>query len=120
ADVGASLPTLEEIENSRPPSFAVQAQALLEVRPPIASFVFGVPPEPLLSELRRLGITTIGTATNVVEGEALDAAGMDLIVASGSEAGGHRSSFLRPSAESLSTSTLVRQLSGRVAAPIVA
>src|SRR4249920_1551386 len=36
ADVGVRLPTLEDIEKSRPPSFAEQSRALLEVRPPIA------------------------------------------------------------------------------------
>jgi len=120
ADVGASLPTFEEIERSRPPSFVEQSRALLQVRPPVASFVFGIPPAPFLRELKDAGITTIGTATNAAEGEALDAAGLDLIVASGMEAGGHRSSFLKSPAESLSTSALVRQLSGRVAAPVIA
>jgi nitronate monooxygenase len=117
---GESVPTWEDVEKNPPPSFDAQVEALLEARPPVASFVFGIPPAPLVRELRRLDITTIGTATNVVEGEALDAAELDVIVASGSEAGGHRSSFLRSPAESLTTSALVRQLAGRLKAPVVA
>ena len=120
ADVGEPVPSWEDVAKNPLPSFDAQAQALLEVRPPVASFVFGVPPAALLRELRRLGIATIGTATNVVEGEALDASKMDLIVASGVEAGGHRASFLRSAEESLTTSVLVRQLSGRVSAPVIA
>jgi nitronate monooxygenase len=55
-----------------------------------------------------------------VEAEALDAAGVDVIVASGSEAGGHRCSFLRPALESLAVSALVPQIVDRVRSPVVA
>ena len=55
-----------------------------------------------------------------MEAEALAAAGVDVIVASGTEAGGHRASFLRPSAESLGVSALVPQIVDRVRTPVVA
>ena len=75
----------------------------------------------MLRECRRLGIVTIATATNVVEAEALDAAGVDVIVALGSEAGGHRRSFLHPAAaDSLAVSALVPQIVDRVRARVVA
>jgi nitronate monooxygenase len=120
AEVGALPPVWEELTTDFEPAFDAQAEAMLAVRPPVASFVFGVPPAPLLRELRRRGTATLGTATNVVEGKALDAAGIDIIVASGSDAGGHRAAFLRPAAESLTTSALVQQLAGQVSVPIVA
>jgi nitronate monooxygenase len=62
----------------------------------------------------------MGTATNVAEAVALDAAGVDVIVASGIEAGGHRASFLRPVAEALAVSALVPQVVDRVRVPVVA
>lgn len=120
ADLGAPLPTWEEIDVPPMPSFDVMAEALLQVGPPVASFIYGVPSGSLLLELRRRGIVSMGTATNVMEGEALDAANVDVIIASGSDAGGHRSSFLRSAAESLTTSALVQQLAARTNAPVVA
>lgn len=43
--------------------------------------------------LKEANIKLIGTATSVDEAIATEKAGMDAIVAQGSEAGGHRGSF---------------------------
>jgi nitronate monooxygenase len=103
------------------PAFSDQVDALLEARPPVFSFVFGIPSPMVLAECRRRGITTIGTATSIAEAEALDAAGVDLIVATGAEAGGHRPSFLARAEDSLvGTFTLVQLVSRRVRAPVIA
>jgi nitronate monooxygenase len=50
-----------------------------------------------------LPCVTIGGAATVDEAVALEAAGVDMVVASGFEAGGHRTSFLRPSEEVFKT-----------------
>ena len=100
--------------------FNEQVQAILETAPPAFSFVFGIPAPDVLEACRRRGIVTLGTATHVAEAEALEAAGVDVIVASGLEAGGHRASFLRPVDESPSTMALVSQVVQTVRAPIVA
>src|SRR6187551_1533967 len=76
------------------PPFAAQLEALLEARPPVFSFVFGIPPAAALAACRQRGIVTIGAATSVAEAQALESAGVDMIVATGAEAGGHRPSFL--------------------------
>jgi len=55
----------------------------------------------VLEECRAKSIVTIGTATTPEEGAALQEAGVDAIVASGFEAGGHRGSFLRAAEDSL-------------------
>jgi nitronate monooxygenase len=103
------------------PNYEQQVEALLHAAPPVISFVFGVPSADVLAEARARGITTIGTATTVDEAVALDAAGIDLIVASGSDAGGHRGAFLRPVEESLvGTFSLVPQIVDAVAAPVIA
>jgi nitronate monooxygenase len=100
--------------------FLRQLDAVLAARPAVFSFIFGVPPADMLAECRRRGIVTLGTATNVAEADALDAAGVDMIVASGSEAGGHRASFLRTAAESLGVSALVPQIADRTRRPVIA
>ncbi len=103
------------------PRFEDQAAALLEARPPVFSFVMGVPDAAILKDARARGIALVGTATTVEEGEALAAAGVDAIVASGSDAGGHRGSWLRPAEASLvGTLSLVPQLASAVSVPIVA
>ncbi len=101
--------------------FDAQLEAVIEARPPVASFVFGPPPAAAIAEMKRRGIVTIGTATTVDEAVALEAAGMDLIVATGSDAGGHRVSFLRRAEESLvGTFSLVPQVADAVRVPVIA
>ena len=80
---------------------AAQIEALIELRVPAFSFVFGVPDRTVLAECRRRSIVTIGAATTADEATALEAAGVDVVVASGFEAGGHRPSFLRSADSSL-------------------
>jgi nitronate monooxygenase len=66
-------------------------QVVVDERPPIFSFTFGiVDPAPL----HDAGIEVWGTATSADEARALRDAGVDVVVAQGAEAGGHRGSFL--------------------------
>lgn len=102
-------------------SYEAQVEALIEARPPAFSFVFGIPAPTILAECRRRGIVTIGTATSIAEAQALDEAGVDLIVATGMEAGGHRVSFLERAEESLIGSFALTQIvASRVKAPVIA
>ena len=119
-ELGVQPPPFDEVVAGFAGKFGRQVEAVLAARPAVFSFIYGVPPADVLNECRRLGIVTFGTATNVAEAEALDAAGIDVIVASGLEAGGHRSSFLRPVAESLAVSALVPQVADRVRRPVIA
>ena len=94
---------------------------LLDAEVPVFSFIFGIPPREMLDECRRKRIVTIGTATSPDEAAALDEAGVDAIVASGFEAGGHRGSFLRPAEDSLTgTLSLVPQVVDVVDVPVIA
>jgi nitronate monooxygenase len=104
-----------------PTLFEDQARVLLDAKIPVFSFIFGIPPREILDECRAKDIVTIGTATTVDEAAALDEAGVDAIVASGFEAGGHRGSFLRSAEESLTgTFSLVPQVVDAVDVPVIA
>lgn len=108
-----------------PPSFGqkfeTQVAAILRAAPPVFSFVYGVPDAAILQECKRRGIITIGTALTPEEAGVLDEAGVDLIVATGFEAGGHRVAFLRPAEDSLiGTFALIPQTVDRVRAPVIA
>ena len=103
------------------PTFEEQSEAVLRVAPAAFSFVFGVPQTGLLDEARDRGIVTLGTATTPDEAVALDEAGVDVIVASGAEAGGHRGAFLRAAEDSLvGTLPLVAVVAAEAGAPVVA
>lgn len=103
------------------PDFESQAEALMEARPAAFSFVFGIPSEGILEACRRKGIVTLGAATTAEEALALETAGVDMIVASGSDAGGHRPSFLKRAEDSLvGTFSLIPQIVDAVRIPVIA
>ncbi len=121
AEVGLAPPAaLHEIYRSFVDDDAAFA-LLLDRRPAVVSFHFGLPQADRLDALRRAGIYTMATATNLAEAERISAAGVDAIVAQGFEAGGHRGVF-DPDAEDeqLGTLVLVRLLVERIDRPIVA
>lgn len=121
AEAGATAPTtLDEIY----PTFVGDDEALgllLEQRPAVVSFHFGLPPQGHIRALREAGICMLATATSLHEAQRIEQAGLDAIVAQGIEAGGHRGVF-DPEAtdERLSTAVLVRLLVQRTALPVIA
>src|SRR5579863_6474181 len=118
AALGAPRP---EYKPYSPVRFEDQARVLLDANVPAFSFICGVPPTEILGECRAKGVVTIGTATTPDEAAVLRDAGVDAIVASGFEAGGHRGSFLRSPEDSLTgTFSLVPQIVDIVDVPVIA
>jgi len=116
--VGGAKPTYRPYEPIR---FEDQVQVLLDEGIPVFSFICGIPSKQILDEFRRKGTVLIGTATTVDEAIALEQVGVDVIAASGFEAGGHRGSFLHPPEDSLTgTMALVPQVVDAVKLPVVA
>ncbi len=116
--LGAALPDYKPYVSVK---FEDQVRVLIDAKVPVFSFIVGVPPKEILDECRTQGILTIGTATTAAEARVLDQAGVDVIVASGFEAGGHRGSFLLPAEDSLTgTFALTPQVVDAVSAPVVA
>jgi hypothetical protein len=117
-DVGGSKPAYHPYQPIR---FEDQVQVLLDEGISAFSFIYGIPSKQILDGFRRRGIALIGTSTTVDEAIALEQAGVDVIVASGFEAGGHRGSFLQPAEDSLTgTMALVPQAVDAVKLPVVA
>ena len=103
------------------PSYDDQIEAVLAARPAVFSFVFGIPSPSILGRCRALGISTVGAATTVAEAVALEEAGVDMVVATGCEAGGHRVAFLQPpEANLIGTLALVPQVCDAVRNPVIA
>ncbi|WP_283808845.1 nitronate monooxygenase family protein [Tardiphaga sp. P9-11] len=96
-------------------------QMLIEERPAVVSFHFGMPSADALAALRKAGIKTMASATNLREAAALEEAGIDAVVAQGIEAGGHRGVFDTDAIdERLSMSVLVRLLVRQSKLPVIA
>ena len=115
--VGGTLPEYKPYVPSR---FEDQARVLLDAKVPVFSFIAGIPPKEILDECRAQGMVTIGTATTPAEAIALEESGVNIIVASGFEAGGHRGSFLRSAEESLTgVFSLTPQVVDAVSVPVV-
>lgn len=66
---------------------------LVETAPPVVSFHFGVPSAERIAALKRAGCVLLASATSVTEAKLVDDAGIDMAVAQGWEAGGHRGVF---------------------------
>lgn len=102
-------------------SFDEQIQVVLDEHVSVFSFTFGIPSIDILNQFKRQGVIVIGTATTVNEAIQLDAVGVDAIVAQGSEAGGHRGTFLTDATQALiGTMALVPQVVDNVSVPVIA
>jgi nitronate monooxygenase len=93
----------------------------LAERPAVVSFHFGLPAQERIDALRAAGIILLATATNLEEGKAIAAAGIDAVVAEGYEAGGHRGIFDPDKRDDqLGTIALTRLLVKELDIPVIA
>jgi nitronate monooxygenase len=105
-EAGVELPQKPDFKTR----FENQIQVILDLKPKVFSFVFGIPSSNILEEARKRGIVLVGSATTIDEAIALENAGVDAIVASGFESGGHRPSFLESAELSITGSFVLTQL----------
>ena len=88
-----------EAGNAVPPDFNAQCEALLAAGPRAVSSVMGLFPPAFVTKLKNRGIDWFANISTVAEARAAEAAGADVIVAQGMEAGGHRACFDSATAE---------------------
>lgn len=93
---------------------------VLETKPKAVSFHFGIPHAHQISALKNAGIITMVSATNLAEALAIQEAGIDIIIAQGIEAGGHRGIFNEHFDSAIKTADLVKLLVPACNIPIVA
>ena len=104
----------------RLPFDADMASMVEQLRPPVVSFHFGLPEEPLLARVRESGALIIGNATTPAEAQWLEARGVDAIIAQGFEAGGHTGRFNGDPAEGFGLFALVPLICDLVSVPVIA
>lgn len=95
-------------------------EMLLEERPPVVSFHFGLPEQGVIDALKQAGIRLLGCATQLAEAQAIEAAGLDAIIAQGYEAGGHRGVFNPETDLQLGLLALLAQLTKHCSLPLIA
>jgi nitronate monooxygenase len=102
--------------------FSEQAAELMEeFRPAVVSFHFGLPSAALLARVRTTGAIILSSATTVDEARWLEDRGVDMVIAQGVEAGGHRGMFLSQDvATQIGTFALVPQIVQAVKVPVIA
>ena len=109
----------EVVPLSAPSAFGTDAlKALLAAPPPVASFHFGLPDGDAVARLRAAGVLA---TTTVAEARALEAAGVDAVIAQGWEAGGHRGAFaIEPPDAGVGLMALVPAIVDAVSVPVIA
>lgn len=79
--------------------FDAQCEAMIAARPHVISSIMGLYPDHYVKQMKAADIAWFATVTTVAEALAAEAAGADVIVAQGMEAGGHRGTFEGDNAE---------------------
>ncbi len=94
---------------------------MLELRPRVVSFHFGLPSQHIVRSLKEAGIVILSSATTVREATILVDGGVDAVIAQGWEAGGHRGTFASTmDAARVGTMALVPQIVDAVNVPVIA
>lgn len=118
AELGLPPPTVPALAGN---PFSDQLAAALESGASVFSFTFGILPASAIEAIKARGMFLIGTATTVEEAKQLEAAGVDAVVAQGSEAGAHRGTFAADFAAAMvGTMALVPQVADAITAPVIA
>ena len=115
-DPGAPVPS-----SNRAPFDDALCDVVLELKPKVVSFHFGLPAPALLQRIKREGFAVFSSATTVAEARWLAEHGVDAVIAQGFEAGGHRGMFLTDDiAAQVGSLALVPQIVDAVDVPVIA
>ena len=115
------LGDVPEVRATHFPFGEEMADVVLSLGPKLVSFHFGLPDKALVTRMRDAGILVLSSATTVREAKILEDGGVDIIVAQGFEAGGHRGTFVSSFEQAqVGTMALVPQVVDAVSVPVVA
>jgi nitronate monooxygenase len=96
---------------------------IIDERVPVFSVGLGDPGSAVVDRCHRAGIRVVAMVTSVADARTVAASGVDVVVAQGLEAGGHRSHFTKPAAATagdVGTFALVPEVADAVDVPVVA
>jgi nitronate monooxygenase len=103
------------------PFGAEMCDAVIELKPDVVSFHFGLPEKSRVDRIKAAGSMVFSSATTVAEARWLEDHGADAVIAQGVEAGGHRGMFLTADLNSqVGTLALVPQVVDAIRVPVIA
>src|SRR5262245_21542493 len=117
------LPARHERPPALPDLIASQIEMILEERPSVFSVGLGDPGRELVARCHAQGIKVVAMVATVEDARTVSASGVDVVIAQGGEAGGHRSTWVKratPEEASVGTLALVPQVVDAVTVPVVA
>jgi nitronate monooxygenase len=102
--------------------FDAQTDAMIQARPPVISSIMGLFSPAVVKRIKNAGISWFATVTTLAEAKIAAEAGADVLIAQGSEAGGHRGAFDTADAErkQVGLFSLVPSIVDAVDLPVVA
>lgn len=116
-----NISEIPKVKKTTESIFEKQIEIIMEEQVPVCSFTFGIPSKETVQQLKKRKIVMIGTATTVKEAIANEENGMDMVVVQGSEAGGHRGTFMGSFEDAMiGTMALVPQTVDHVEIPVIA
>ena len=101
------------------PSYQELIEVIIEQKIPVVSFTFGIPAKYIIEKLKNKGIILIGVATSVEEAKQIQNKGLNIAVAQGIEAGGHRGSFNAGELPQIGLMSLLPQVIDEVKIPVI-
>ena len=117
------LPETFEPPAATPDTIDEAFEVILEERVPVWSIGLGDPGPEMVRRSHERGVKVIAMVATVEDARIVEASGVDAVVAQGMEAGGHRSTWVKPSsseAASVGTLVLVPQVVDAVRVPVIA
>lgn len=115
-----SVPESDAAPAARPDWLTQAIEVVLDERVPVWSVGLGLPSADLVARCHERGVKVMCMVANVDDARAADMAGVDVIVAQGAEAGGHRSVWRSEARADVGTFALVPEIVDAVKAPVVA
>lgn len=115
-----NLGEVPEVTETNLPFGEAVFEAVLEARPRIVSFHFGLPEQRFVTALKAAGSVILCSATTPNEARDLEARGVDAIIAQGWEAGGHHGYYLTDKGAEIGTMALVPRIVDAVRVPVIA
>jgi nitronate monooxygenase len=113
--------------SARPPRRPDHVPAVIELlheeRVPVFSVGLGNPPKAMVDRFHARGARVIAMVCTVPDARTVAANGVDAIIAQGAEAGGHRSTWVKPPSpqhSAIGTMVLVPQVVDAVSVPVIA
>jgi nitronate monooxygenase len=118
-----AIPTTHARPPAAPDYIGAAFEVMLEERVPVWSIGLGNPGADMVRRCHERGVKIVAMVATVDDARAVAASGVDVVVAQGGEAGGHRSTWVKgatPDAANVGAIALVPQVVDAVRVPVVA